>query len=360
MSVSSASEERSSDAMTDVECSEQAIVYFSDNNVEDCATSESEYVSSSSDSSDRDTSKAIKLKIVSSDVLNTYTIDDELEIKTMSGDVEIFINIDLSTTSRSTPVFIDINTMSGDINVTGKLVSPGHQPPYRSCFINLHAMSGDITADLPISTSTAVKSMSGDISASLGPIDPTTASDIILGNISGRINLDVHASILDKSTPRCLLSTTLNSTSGDARLTFPINWEGNIELKVGRTASVRSYWPEVTIARAGNHISAIKRHGTGKLYISGTNPAVQLFGKDYSTGHRNKSRTQRQGPQNTCKNSQPVHTAQKRTMSETESQEIGTKSNPGQKKKKCETKDQLRQSDGYGAHKRKRSETDDS
>ncbi len=363
MSVSSssqASEGHSSDAMADSKCSEQLGAYIIDNEFKDYATSESGYASPPSMSSVRDTSNAIKVKTMSSDVFDTYTIDDELGIKTMFGDVDIFIYIDISTSSRSKPVYIDIGTMSGDINVTGELVSPAHQPPYRSCFIDLHTLSGNIKADLPVSTSTTVKSMSGDISASLHPIDPKKTSDIILENNSGRIELAVYPSILDKSAPLRLLSTTMNITSGNARLTFPTSWEGKIEGEVGRTSTVQSYWPGVTIAREGNYISAIKGHGTGKLYISGTNPTVQLFGEDYSTGHEKKSRTQHQAPQNVSKDSQPVQTAQKRKRSETESQELGTESNSGQKRKKYETKDQKRQDDGHGAHKRKRSETDDS
>lgn len=87
---------------------------------------------------------------------------------------------------------------------------------------------------------------------------------------------------------------------------------------------------------------------------------MQLLGEDYSTGHEKKSRTQRQAPQNVSKDSQPVHTAQKRKRSETESQELGAESNSGQERKKYETKDQKRQNDEHGPHKRKRSETDDS
>lgn len=117
---------------------------------------------------------------MSSSVFGIYTIDDELEIDIMSGSVDIMVNIDLSTTSRSTPDTIDVETMSGDIKIRGQLTSTALQPPHRLCVINLHTMSGSIIADLPIGSLTTIESIFGNVSAILHPINPTIPSDITM------------------------------------------------------------------------------------------------------------------------------------------------------------------------------------
>ena len=58
---------------------------------------------------------------MSSVVCVTYTIENKLEIGPRPGGVDITVEIDLSTTSRSTPVAIGICTWSGDIEVRGQL-----------------------------------------------------------------------------------------------------------------------------------------------------------------------------------------------------------------------------------------------
>lgn len=264
----SVSDEPASNVIINTESSNEPGAYTIDDEFKTDTTSESGAISSSSQSSDNATSNGIIMNSISSGVRDTYTIDDKLEIQTMSESVDITIKIDLSTTSRSTPVTIFITTMSGDIKVKGQLTSTALQPPHRLCTINLHTMSGSIAADLPISTSTTIKSMSGKISASLHPINPMIPSDISLRNISGRIKLDVHPSILEPSAPLRLLSTKVKTTSGNARLIYPNSWEGKIEGKVGRSGTFKSYWPGLLVAREGSHMSATKGNGAGKLYIS--------------------------------------------------------------------------------------------
>ena len=168
--------------------------------------------------------------------------------------------------------------------------------------------------------------MSGNISASLHPINPMIPSDINLRNISGRIELDVHPSILEASAPLRLLSTRVESTSGNARLIYPSSWEGKIEGKVGRSGTIKSYWPGILVARGGCHMPATKGNGAGKLYISETSTAVELFGKDYGIDCRKGREIESQEMEMADNDSQIGHTAQKRKRRETESQELENES----------------------------------
>ena len=340
--------------MTDSESSDEPGAYTIDDGWETDTTSGSGNVSSSSQSSDDATTNGIMINSVSSSVRGTYTIDDELKIETMSGSVDITVKVDLSTTSRSSPVTIAINTMSGGIKVKGQLTSTTLQSPHRPCTINLHTMSGSIAADLPIGTSTTIRSMSDKINASLHPINPMIPSDINLRNISGRIELDVYPSILEPSAPLRLLSSRVESASGNARLIYPSNWEGKIEGKVGRSGTIKSYWPGILVARGGCQISATKGNGAGKLYISGASTAVELFGKDYGTDCRKGREIESQEMEMADNDSQIGHTAQKRKRRETESQEVEIESHPVQKRKRHEAKGQSIRDDGHRAQKRKR------
>ena len=109
MSVSSSNQSSgkvSSNTMTHREFLDEPGVCAFDSEFETDTTSGSWTFSYSSRSYDEITSNATSMKYTSSSVFGTYTIDDELEIETMSGGVDIMLNIDLSTSLRSTPVTV--------------------------------------------------------------------------------------------------------------------------------------------------------------------------------------------------------------------------------------------------------------
>lgn len=109
-------------------------------------------------------------------------------------------------------------------------------------------------------------------------------------------------------------------------MTYPTNGEGKIEGKVGRSGTVKSYWPGLLVAREGGHISTTRGHGAGKLYISGTGLAFELLRKDYRTQRETGSQRN-----NNCQQGLPnwIYGPEAKEREKTESQELEKRKQPG-------------------------------
>ncbi|KAL9125880.1 MAG: hypothetical protein Q9217_004979 [Psora testacea] len=229
---------------------------------------------------------SIIINETSNDVRGTYPLHGSISIYTVSGNIDISLIICTAEQSGTQiPVTITLTTVSGSITVStldlSDIAMKGPRKVFRS---GMKTTSGSIKAELPHSTSTDISTTSGNLSVVLHPVNPTTRSNIYLNNVSGTTNLSVYPSLVDPPAPICSLSTTMKSISGNANLTYPLNWEGEIEC-ITISGDTQWDWPGLSVSRTGTRMYATKGNGDGKLWVEGKSMNVKLWGRAYEVGY---------------------------------------------------------------------------
>lgn len=157
----------------------------------------------------------VGLTSVSGCVEAEVPVSEVIHVETTSGDISLkLVPVPDPPFSRSS---LSVSSVSGKTNVTAK-----DMPTDVSYEDNVKTVSSDINLMLPFS-SAAVRSSSGDITASLTPI-LAEGGFLKTKSLSG----DVEVTVNEPADGRRLDSLTSHhdSTSGDQTIQYPASWEG--------------------------------------------------------------------------------------------------------------------------------------
>jgi len=215
---------------------------------------------------------------IADNVTGTYDLHDSLQISTVSGDIDI--SICLQPGDPQVPAELRLSSMSGSVNVDVLHAACGSKDSCnRKMDTHVSLVSGSIHATLPHSYRTTLKTVSGDITANLHPHGSTTKpTDIVLENTSGTTNMTLHPHIADPGHPLTRLSTTYKGVSGNVKLTYPLTWQGHVEVHA-QFGTVKRDWPGLNVTRDGPGISATVGEGEGRIWVGGVTSNVELAGK---------------------------------------------------------------------------------
>ncbi|KAL9629482.1 MAG: hypothetical protein Q9164_006863 [Protoblastenia rupestris] len=229
---------------------------------------------------------AIVIKETATNVTGTYPLYHTIFITTKSGNIDISIQICANTPCANHPAKIVLSTISGNITVTTVDISDIRKNASERVFTtDLKSTSGLVSATLPHSTSTSISTTSGNLTAILHPIKPSTDSHIFLNNTSGNTRLTLCPSLVDPPAPMPCLSTTVKGISGNVELGFPLNWEGGVECRT-TSGNIKCDWPGLKISRSDNRLSGSKGDGQGTLLVDGKSSNIALLASAYNVGSR--------------------------------------------------------------------------
>lgn len=237
--------------------------------------------------------REIIIKTTSGSVSGAYPLYDLLSINTLSGSIDI--NLDLQEISKTVPkpAKLLIDTLSGEVHVTTPLLSTQHTAiPLRDYQSEIASHSGSIDIVIPHGSNSTLRSLSGDISAALHPCgDPSTLKSSLSSRVnSGSTRITIHPSRTDPTTPLRKFSGSHHQQSGSLQLHYPAQWEGDITGET-MTGTVHIDWPGLDVisddrtgwvnrrivARKGD----AKGEAEGKLEFGTMSGDVDLTGGDF-------------------------------------------------------------------------------
>ena len=221
---------------------------------------------------------------IAEDVTGTYDLHDSLLISTVSGHIDI--TVCLQPGDLQVPASLKLDSMSGSVTVdvlrTACTTKDSH---HRKMDTLISLISGSIHATLPHSYKTTLKTVSGGITANLHPHGSTAErSKIVLETTSGRTNMTLHPHIADPEQPMTRLSTTYKGVTGSVKLTYPLTWQGQVEVFTQFDTPKRD-WPGLIVTKDGPEMSAKVGEGEGRIWVGGVTTKVELVGKafDFAT-----------------------------------------------------------------------------
>ncbi|KAF7546017.1 hypothetical protein G7046_g9427 [Stylonectria norvegica] len=229
-------------------------------------------------------SRRIHIETTSGDVKGWFPLYDELAIKTASGDIRTNIAAKPADPKAPKPAVLSVHSLSGEISIKEPLdgavatTKLDKKFPPRDYVVDVATASGDITAELAVTSKAEFVSQSGDLRLKLLPIldagllkgggpkpvlvtdtksgetkvallEPVWTSLTTIGNIPPSLqppkapfNNDDNNVIPifnpeDENLPVKELTTTAalgvlkskhTSISGDLKLVYPASWEGNL------------------------------------------------------------------------------------------------------------------------------------
>ena len=211
-------------------------------------------------------------------ITGNYKIEDSLQISTISGSVDITVSVEPG--DPQVPAELQLHSVSGSIKVTAVHPSSGMNILRdRVLDTKISTTSGKITATIPHGYKTDLQNTSGNINAELHPHGQVSKpSQINLMSASGNMYMTLHPYVTDPGQPLTNLSTTCKGVSGKVKLTYPMTWQGEIEVYMKR-GTVRRDWPGLKVHKEGPRTSATIGSGEGKLWIEGHGMNVELVGK---------------------------------------------------------------------------------
>lgn len=217
---------------------------------------------------------------IADNVTGTYDLHNSLLISTVSGHIDVTIR--LHPGDSQDPADLKINSMSGSIKVGVVRAAGSTKESYhRKMDTHISLVSGTILATLPHSHRTTLKSVSGAITANLYPEGSTTEpTEINIESTSGRMNLTLHPHVADPGHPLTRLSTTCKGVTGNAKLTYPLTWQGQVKVHA-QLGTVTTDWPGLSVTRNGPEMNATIGEGEGKILVAGVTTKVELVGKDF-------------------------------------------------------------------------------
>lgn len=216
---------------------------------------------------------------IAENVTGTYDLHDSLQISTVSGHIDIIICVQPG--DPQVPAELRLKSISGSVTVQVKNVTWHHKMD-----TDISLVSGSINATLPHSYRTYLKTVSGGIKAHLHSHGSTSKlTDIVLENTSGTTNMTVFPSERDLGRPLTRLSTTYKGATGSVKLTYPLTWQGQVEVHT-QFGTVKTDWPGLRVTRNGPEMSAIVGEGEGRIWVGGVTSNVELVGKAVGSAAR--------------------------------------------------------------------------
>lgn len=230
----------------------------------------------------------IIIQTTSGSVKGAYPLYDLLSVNTLSGSIDISLDLQEISAITPKPAKLFINTLSGTVHVNTPLLATPYTPiPFRDYQTDITSQSSSIDIIIPHGTSSNLRSQSGHVSAALHPCGgPTLRSSISSNVASGATRITVHRSRTHPTSPLRKFYASHHQQSGSLRLHYPGQWEGHI---AGETmsGSVHIDWPGVNIIRddrsgwVQRRIQATKGDGEGQLQFSTLSGNVDLTGGDF-------------------------------------------------------------------------------
>ncbi|KAF5024998.1 hypothetical protein F66182_2949 [Fusarium sp. NRRL 66182] len=223
-------------------------------------------------------SRQIRIRTASGDVKGWYPLYDLLDIETVSGDISANVGPKPVNPNDIKPAAFRVHSASGKIEVQEPIARAQHAPrperefPPRDYTVDFRTASGDIAADVAVSSYAFFGSQSGDLKVHVWPVlDPRAAEDnekpslgtdtksgttqvtvleplwtrlAIIGAIppakpdAPNIDRGAYGSKSEESETSELgsvyrptlsvLSSTHRSVSGRVKLFYPASWEGSL------------------------------------------------------------------------------------------------------------------------------------
>ena len=235
--------------------------------------------------------REVIIKTVSGSINGAFPLYDLLSIASVSGTINIDLEPKEAAENAPLPAQLHMETVSGTIYVnTPAIIRAGRDFPYglipdREYRVFISSTSGSQYVSLIHGSETILHSVSGTVHATLSPYgSPSTKSNIDVVTKSASVEVTVLSSISHPGQAMKNLHGTYKRLSGSLKVTYPGEWEGEIE---GRTlsGSLHTAWPGLTIIRDGRTggsgyrvFKAIKGHGEGLLYFDGVSGSIELIG----------------------------------------------------------------------------------
>lgn len=231
--------------------------------------------------------REIVIYSASGSISGTYPLFDLLSITTVAGSIQVNIlpRPALPSTPH-TPASLVLASTSGSIHANVLNIQqyqPGNTIPDRIYTSRLSTVSGSISAKLLHTTSTALLSASGRISADIYPTSSSSpyasSSSIVTSGQSGATDITVHPDLFSPQSPIKKLSGKHTTASGSLKVRYANTWEGQIQVKT-LSGRVGINWDGVRIIRdwGGKDILAEKGTGEGQLVLESLSGEVNLGG----------------------------------------------------------------------------------
>lgn len=226
-------------------------------------------------------SREFIIHTASGSVKGAYPLYDLLSITTLSGSIDVSIDLKEASTKAPKPAKLLLKTLSGAVRVnTPLLTSPYTVVPFRDYQSDIHSLSSSVDITIPHGSISTLRSQSGSLSAALHPCgDPAIRSDLTSHVASGATHLTIHRSRTHPTSPLRNFYASHHQQSGSLRLHYPAQWEGHI---TGETMSgaIRIDWPGVNIISDDRRrIQATRGTGDGRLEFSTLSGSVDLSGE---------------------------------------------------------------------------------
>ena len=214
-------------------------------------------------------SRELYLQTVSGEISGWFPMHDLLHVYTASGDVSADIAPKAVYDRKVEPAVLNVMTVSGDVAIREPLDAvgskvAGSRMPARDYVVKMESASGDIVADLAVSSSAKFTSNSGDVNLTLLPVldsetlggpavasEPSITTETKSGDVKvnlleprwtklQRLSDDKDGTVQTPGVgdsdgnptpppPLSSLTSRHASISGDITLRYPSSWTGRLQ-----------------------------------------------------------------------------------------------------------------------------------
>lgn len=235
-------------------------------------------------------SRIITISTSSGSVSGTYPLYDILQIGSQSGSISIDIEPKDALKSDPKPAKLDLQSVSGTVNVNTPLLSLSDPAilsssvPDRDYRTSMSSSSGGLHAKLIHGSALTMKASSGSVTATLAPYgDPNHDSHHDIRSDSGSVEVTVLSSLSDPGKALKNFYSTYTCTTGSLGVHYPSEWEGTVEGKV-LSGSLSVRWPGIRTVKTGDKygrygwktFKGVKGDGDGTLGFESVSGSVTL------------------------------------------------------------------------------------
>ncbi|KHN97783.1 uncharacterized protein MAM_04172 [Metarhizium album ARSEF 1941] len=197
-------------------------------------------------------SRRINVETVSGNIKGWFPLYDLLQIKSGSGDVEAQVAPKAADRKSVNEAKLKVESISGQVRLEEPLASTvrsgklGRKMPPRDYQVEIGTASGDITADIAMTSSAKIGSVSGDLTVNVVPLlakssdrasfSTDTKSGLTTVNIYEAVAIEMpadaqsHAKDSENRKTGSLamfnFGSKHSSVSGDVKLFYPATWVG--------------------------------------------------------------------------------------------------------------------------------------
>lgn len=197
-------------------------------------------------------SRRIVIETVSGDIKGWFPLYDLLQVKSASGNVDAQVAPKAADKESAKEAQLKVHSISGDVKLEEPLASTvksgklGKKLPPRDYKVEAATASGDITADVVMTSTAKIESVSGDLYLNILPLIAKGSGKTSLSTDtkSGVTNVNIYEAVAielpeqAKSHPKDIeirkvdspalsnFETKHSSISGDFKLHYPATWAG--------------------------------------------------------------------------------------------------------------------------------------